>query len=231
MGGEHDADLRTPDGALAREQQVPVHKQARVVACAGHGAYSARSEGGRSPVTATPRRTPNPAPERAGVEVSEEQSMAKVIFADYIVQEGEIQHNGFECAAWDEEIALTPGEYPISAELDAQGEVKDSVHFSVPGTIKSDWFQSLSCGMPIGRAYDPKQNTGKSKNWRGHFYAHAVASRILDGTETHIRLRPGFEARRVDFDWCGEAHHTYAITRVEDDRSVLTAGSMAQKIA
>lgn len=141
--------------------------------------------------------------------------MAKMSFADYIARENEIQHNGFECAAWDEEILLTPGEYSISAELDASGEVKDSVFFSVAGTIKSDYFQALWCGQRIGDAYDPKQNAGKSKDWRGHFYAHAVASRILDGTETHIRLRHGFEARRVDFEYDGRQCHTYGIFRVD----------------
>jgi hypothetical protein len=136
-----------------------------------------------------------------------------VTFADFI-SNGEEKINFFETAAWSETITLRVGEFPIEGKITDDGQVKDAISFSVPGTIKNDYLQSLSGGMPIGEPYDQLKNTGKPASWKGFTYAHAIAKNLVEGTLTNIRLRPGFEARRIDFGWGGKPCHTYGIFKV-----------------
>jgi len=67
---------------------------------------------------------------------------------------------GYECAAWWRDIRVEPGEYPVEAQIE-HGRVK---HFlaRLQGTIVADNFQSLYCGVAIGKSYDEKQNEGKA---------------------------------------------------------------------
>lgn len=141
--------------------------------------------------------------------------MEKVAFADYVVKDEVTQQNSFECAAWSETVQLEPGSHPVACKV-TDGRVDDLVWFSIPGVITEDYFQSLCCGMSIGEAYDRSKNEGKSANWHGSFYCHSLAKDILKGEATSIRLRPGFEARSIDFiDYKGEPCRTYGIFQIE----------------
>lgn len=144
----------------------------------------------------------------------------KIVFADYVAQEGDTGTNSFECAAWSEEIALTPGEHPIEGEVECgsapwgAGYLKYLVGVHIPGSIVSDYFESLWCGMPVGKKrYDRDQNNGKPATYRFTTDLHFVARNIMEGKETNIKLRPGFEARAVTFmsDYDGKEHTYHGI--------------------
>lgn len=117
-----------------------------------------------------------------------------VVFADYFAQEGDIRTNYFECAAWYEDIALTPGEYPIEGTLQKDGSIK------------------YLTGVSIGKVYDKEKNKGKATQWRSSLDCNFLARRLLAGEEDRIKLRPGFEARAKTL---GKGYMAYGIYKKE----------------
>lgn len=112
-----------------------------------------------------------------------------------ILNKEKVFTNGFECAAWYEDIIVQPGRYPLYTDRIEGGKVS-MCYASLPGTIKSDNFQSLYFGSPIGKCYDEKQNEGKEA--KAHFmtYAYNVADEIHNpsGGEYEYELLPEFTA-------------------------------------
>lgn len=70
------------------------------------------------------------------------------------------RYAGYECAAWWQEIKVPAGEYTVTAHFTPEGRL-DEFFVGMQGEIVRDNFQSLYCGMPIGRAYDETQNAGR----------------------------------------------------------------------
>lgn len=68
----------------------------------------------------------------------------------------------YECAAWYTRIQLKPGRYEVKAHLNNNEWWFGT---SIPGTVVSDYFQSLFCGNAIGERYDTSQNKGKADEW------------------------------------------------------------------
>jgi hypothetical protein len=146
----------------------------------------------------------------------------KVVFADVLIGEGMVRDNHFECAAWYEKILLRPGVYPLAGVINSEGEIEgvhihSGIWFKVPGVIQSDYFASR-LGSAIG-SYDTKKHAGKPATWRGFVRTYDVAKGVLEGLRG-IRLRPGFEARRINFlDHTGKACHTHGIFDVRHRES------------
>lgn len=77
---------------------------------------------------------------------------------------------------------------------------------------------SLWCGVPVGKKrYDREQNKGKPATYRTSMDLHFLARRILEGEETSVKLRPGFEARAVTFtsNYDGKEHTYHGIFKKE----------------
>jgi len=72
----------------------------------------------------------------------------------YTLEKPEVFQKLYECAAWYTDIEVQPGVYPVTTD-------GYWLFVELPGVIVSDNFQSLFAGMPIGDAYDRKQNAGK----------------------------------------------------------------------
>ena len=142
----------------------------------------------------------------------------------WIIQDKDevVCNNSFECAAWYENIAIKAGRYPLKvldAHIDDDGRVRGHIGFAyylIPGTIVSDNFQSLFCGMPIGKSYDGKQNAGKPTIYHSGTYMYNVAESIVEDRGEY-ELLPEFEARAIDFISCidGEKCRTHGIFKKE----------------
>ena len=152
----------------------------------------------------------------------------KILIGYYTVPEDTTRiNNGFECAAWYEEIAIKAGKYPIMSsgyayhERDRRylPELADrSISIEIPGTVVSDDFGARFCGVPVG-GYDSKQNAGKPSRIILSPYAHALAWDVLKGRTKNVELLPRFEARRIEFEHNGETHETAGIFDTEKERA------------
>ena len=124
-------------------------------------------------------------------------------------------NNGYECAAWYENIAVKAGKYPITVhnyKIDKENEIHghvDSAYVSMPGIIVDDYFGSLFCGVPVG-TYDCKRNEGKESTYHFSSYLFMVAEAILEGSD-EWELLPEYEARKIEFEYDGEKHFTHGI--------------------
>lgn len=72
--------------------------------------------------------------------------MKPTIIGTYTVNEGDTYSRGYEVAAWNTQIALTPGVYDVTANV-----VRSYVELAVkvPGVITSEYTPSLFGGVPI----------------------------------------------------------------------------------
>lgn len=133
--------------------------------------------------------------------------------------------NGYECAAWYENILVPAGKYPINVvdytvmHFDDErrkrynGRVKghiDSAYITMDGTIVSDDFGSRFYGMPIGD-YDIYQNKGKPSRYTMQMYLYSLADSVLHDPDSPYELLPEYEAREVYFEYDGEQHKTHEI--------------------
>ena len=87
------------------------------------------------------------------------------------IKEGETVTRHFECAAWYEEILLTPGRYDVTTD-------GNHVFYTAPGTIVKDNFQSYFGGVPMGNYYDPDKNHGKPTTYTAIIDNYCVAAEI-----------------------------------------------------
>ena len=138
-------------------------------------------------------------------------------------------NNGYECAAWYENILVPAGRYPINV-LDYKvmhfdddrrkhlnGRVDGhigSAYITMNGTIVSDDFGSRFYGVPFG-AYDIYQNKGKPSRYTAHIYLYALADSSLNNPDSPYELLPEFVAKEVFFEYDGEQHKTHEIRIAE----------------
>ena len=125
-------------------------------------------------------------------------------------------NNGYECAAWYENILVRAGKYPVEVvdyKILNDGQITGhigSAYITMNGTIESDDFGSRFCGVPIGD-YDCYKNKGQKSNYIQSAYLFSVSDSILNNPKTCYELFHEYEARRIDFEYNGEMHHTHGI--------------------
>lgn len=81
--------------------------------------------------------------------------------------------SGGDCAAWYVNVLVKAGRYPVFASTTPEGVV-NAFHVKLTGTIVSDNFQALYCGVAIGAPYDTKQNAGKPADAHLRVYSYSV---------------------------------------------------------
>lgn len=127
-------------------------------------------------------------------------------------------NNGFECAAWYENIRVPAGKYPMVVydyKLRPNGAVDGHVmsgYISMKGIVVSDEFGSRFCGMPIGN-YDNHKNAGKESTYTMSPYLFSVADSIINDADSPYELLPEYEARESTYtsDYDGKMHTTHGI--------------------
>ena len=149
----------------------------------------------------------------------------------YHLKEAKIFRNDFETAAWYEDVEIPAGCYPImvmdyrvlhfddEARARFNGQVEGhirSVYVPMNGTIKSDNFQSLFYGMPIGEPYDSGKHAGKPARHVMQVYMYSVAESVLKDPETPYELFPEFEAREERGTYNGKEYVSHSIYVRED---------------
>lgn len=94
-------------------------------------------------------------------------------------------------------VTVRPGRYPIYALRDC-GRPWHSLSISMPGIVKAgSWWNRVEAGTPRDAHVSP--------------YPHSVAAAIVAGEPGPIELLPEVEARRIDFEYEGEPHHTHGL--------------------
>ena len=93
--------------------------------------------------------------------------------------------NGYECAAWFKNVAVKAGRYPMFIDgnaIWADGRVDGTarIHADLPGTVVSDYFGSMFCGVPVG-TYDGSRNAGKESSYWWELYAFSFAEWVSTG--------------------------------------------------
>ena len=129
----------------------------------------------------------------------------------YNLKEETVFHdNGYECAAWYENIKVPAGRdpavmYDFSVDEDGElrGSITNSVYVSMDGEIVSDYFGSMFGGVPVG-TYDCEQNKGRKSHYTLRSYGFMVAQSILKNPNTEWELLPEYEAREFQFTYNGE---------------------------
>ena len=131
----------------------------------------------------------------------------------YHLKEDKVFHdNGYECAAWYENIAVKAGRYPITvtdykvlhfddeARKEFNGRIDGhigSAYATFDGTIVSDYFGSMFCGVPVG-TYDYAKNAGKPSRYHMHMYLYSLAEHVYKG-DVEYELFPEYEVRESRF--------------------------------
>jgi len=131
--------------------------------------------------------------------------MKRTIGTIEVAQDVVLHFQGYETAAWWEDVNVAAGSYPVQGEVDAQGKVKDLVFFGLPGTVVADYFRSLWGGMPMGQDYDRTQNAGKPSSYRGSLYLHASHGLLNGGGQDlghgmTFRLADDLQATAIQVD-------------------------------
>ena len=122
------------------------------------------------------------------------------------IKKEEVFTNTFETAAWYEDIIVPAGRYPIYAEKFRYNEATNKIEpiidgwitYHIDGTIHSDNFQSLFCGVPFGESYDGAKNKGKTATYHAQTYPYIIAKSIIEG-RGDFELLPEFEAITDNF--------------------------------
>lgn len=119
--------------------------------------------------------------------------------------------NGYECAAWFANVDVKAGRFPLyvyDPQYDARGQLRtpapDMAYAELTGTVKSDYFGSLFCGVPIG-TYDETRNKGKesSYTWSSYLYdvAEAIGTNKVYSNGITLELLPEFKAVQDSSYW------------------------------
>ena len=136
----------------------------------------------------------------------------------------------YECAAWYENLALTPGTYDVfglfekyspysgvKPEFVGKEEMK-WVTYTVPGVVAGDCFDSLFCGNLI--APHRNEHVGEPETHYVQMYPYALAQALCEGWQTKITLDPSYRAQPCDFEYQGKQLKTWKIIAVEPTESV-----------
>lgn len=118
-------------------------------------------------------------------------------------EDTEFHDNGYECAAWSQNVLVKAGRYPIEVYdlkfLD-DGRIDFScrgVYISMEGTITTDYFPSMYCGVPVA-PYDEHKNTGRKAEYHDYMYTYMLAELVMTDDSTY-ELFPEYEARSHTF--------------------------------
>lgn len=117
-------------------------------------------------------------------------------------------NNSYECAAWSEDVLVKAGRYPVEVyglrfyedgKLDWEN---GGVYITLPGTIVSDYFPTLYCGVPVGGEYDSKKNAGRTSEYHYHLREYEFAGMVANGRHDDYlcgdyELFPEYEAREI----------------------------------
>ena len=117
--------------------------------------------------------------------------------------------NGYECAAWYQDIAVKAGKYPlyilkmkIGDDGKVSGDCPEQVVAKLPGKVVRDDFGARFCGVPIG-GYDGSKNAGKDTKYFWTMYIFDYAKHIGEGKGftdgTSFELLPEYEVRKETF--------------------------------
>ena len=136
----------------------------------------------------------------------------------YNLKEETVFHdNGYECAAWYENVRVPAGRYPaviydyrVRDDGHVDGKISGSLYASMDGITESDYFGSLFCGVPIG-TYDCEKNKGRKSHYTIQSYGFMVAQSILDDPDTPWELLPEYEAREYQFTYDGKEYTHWGI--------------------
>lgn len=112
----------------------------------------------------------------------------------------------YECAAWSEDVLVKAGRYPVriyGLRFMDDGRIDYSnggVYITLPGTIVSDYFPTLYCGVPVGGEYDTKKNAGRASEYHYHMQDYSFAEKVCNGGRDDYlggtyELFPEYEAR------------------------------------
>ena len=122
--------------------------------------------------------------------------------------------NTFECAAWYENVLVKAGKYPVEVydlKWMDDGRIDFSCHgvyTTMHGTIVSDYFAALYCGVPVSdRPYDTTKNAGKEAEHHDYRYTYDVTE------EAGFELFPEYEIREIKYisSFDGEERITHEI--------------------
>lgn len=147
--------------------------------------------------------------------------MNRIVIGHVVVAAVEVKTGrGYECAAWWRETVVSPGEYPIVAEVQGGQVVDHSVSIMYRGVEGRSCFDTLWCGNLVKDNRD--KDVGRPSEHRESCYAHALAKAILEGTRLDVVL-DGFEAREVPFEYDGKALTTWGIFKVQESPAEVMA--------
>ena len=171
--------------------------------------------------------------------------MNKQIGWYYLKEDKVFCDNGYECAAWYENIAVKAGRYPITVvdyrvmHFDDERRAKfngqidghiGSAYVTFNGTIVSDYFGSMFCGVPVG-TYDCEKNKGQPSRYTMHIYLYSLAKDVYKGSDEY-ELFPEYEVRTETYisDYDGKEHTSYDVfvKEQEEDTEVDNEGVYAE---
>ena len=136
-------------------------------------------------------------------------------------EDKEFCNRGFECAAWYENILVKAGKYPVEVydfrirEREEGKEIESHIngaYVSMEGTIVSDYFGSMFCGVPVG-TYDGDKNAGQKGFYSPFLYLYSLADEILNDPNTSYELLDAYEPKEIRFTsiFDGKEHITHGI--------------------
>ena len=138
-----------------------------------------------------------------------------------IKKDTEFVDNGYECAAWFEKIMVKAGRYPLFTEINCECDdgciLCGQVTARLPGTVVSDYFGSMYCGVPVG-TYDGSKNAGKPAEYHWGVFDFSFAEYIYNHFEDEtysFEIDPAYVVKEVKFNSCvdGEERTTHRIYR------------------
>lgn len=125
-----------------------------------------------------------------------------------IKKDTEFVDNGYECAAWFEKILVKAGRYPLFTEIKCECDdgciLCDRVRAVLPGTVVSDYFGSMYCGVPVG-TYDGTKNAGKASEYHWGVFDFSFAKYIYEGFEDEtysFEIDPAYVVKAVKYNSC-----------------------------
>ena len=129
--------------------------------------------------------------------------MARIQIGTLILNNDKVfTDNGYECAAWFQNVAVKAGKYPVfvdSKEIWDDGRVYGNARVSaeLPGVVGDNYFGSMLCGVPVG-TYDGSERTGKDSSYWWEVYAFMFSEWVSTGAVKDgisLELADGFEVK------------------------------------
>lgn len=134
--------------------------------------------------------------------------LTKEIVGTIVIGEGVTKTRLYECAAWFDEIAIPPGEYPLTGWVDENGELSDrdpqgysvGLRYELTGTVVASNKQSLWCGVPVSKR-GINENIGETMSYVGHVAVYSLANAMLNGEAPDNIKIPGFTPYWYHFEY------------------------------